>query len=102
MKSCSDQIQIVRTKNYDGGANAAKPGEEDLDFDAFSFYLSQDIRRRMFCCPKASPQVIAVEDEASRHAPKSREALAHAQVKRRTRVSFELHPLLIMTVALNE
>lgn len=116
MQSSHKQILTVPTKIYDGGSSSssASSSSDDggmrrkklhdsfdnlLDLDAFSFYSSQD--NRMYAllgrdqeAISSSPTILEREDTSChRHAQRK---VSSDKTARRTRVSFEVHPSLLV------
>jgi hypothetical protein len=88
MKSLSEPITIV-TKKYDGGSNKKKRKSHvsgDNNFDAFLHYSSREIRMKALLGHR--------EDNLSQSSLGNRTNLpVH---RRETRISFELHPSLLV------
>ena len=116
------QTIIVPTKSYDGGSTSSfearrkifqAKNKEHHEFDAFSYYSSQDNRMRMLhgCQQEEAispPETVSegADDETTtrrgcrRGASSSSSVETHARPTRRTRISFEMHPSLILMYAL--
>lgn len=113
------QTFIVPTKTYDGGTKTYDDSHSDTttskerrqqhsDFDAFSYYSSQYNRMSMFYGPL--PQDVTtsrVDDDESATSKRRRVSISSIEAThteaaptvvspRRTRLSFEVHPSLLM------
>jgi hypothetical protein len=103
MTSSNETIKVILTKTYDGGSfqknpkSSNSPGENR--FDAFSHYSNRETRMRASSLSRGGDDG---DEETGRRdiAPSSTSAPADFLVHRReTRISFELHPsLLVMDV----
>ena len=103
--SMKEIIISVPTKTYDGGSNDSKSNMIHLSkdvFDAFSYYSSQE--RRMSLLLGLDQTINSINDEILENhhcGPASNDFRAAANNtqtynRRRTRVSWEVHPSLIL------
>jgi hypothetical protein len=94
MKTSSEPITIL-TKEYDGGSNekSLKDGSSQNHFDAFMYFSSQEIRKNVLLGRREdslSPSPIP-KNESSMS-----DRISFPARRRETRVSFELHPSLLL------
>ena len=95
-KDTSNFIQLtVPTKNYDGGSstsgNAASSSNKKRD--SFLYYSNDKVRMRaLMMADGANPTTLTLTWLQPRPQPPQQKV----EVERKTRISFELHPSLIM------
>jgi len=100
---------MVPTKVYDGGSTEVKRGTtlerssstvEKKHFDAFSYYSNQTCRMDVLLGDSCLRFSRSSEHTTPPFGAESQEATAQdhsTAVSRRTRISFELHPSLLIT-----
>ena len=106
MTSSSKEMKIVPTKKYDGGYSKAKEdiidssGEKHID--AFAYFSSRDIRMDMLLGRHGSSRTVPRNPVTTNpHDPTSIETQTISLTSRKTRISFELDPTIIMLTMLN-
>mmetsp|Transcript_754 Transcript_754/g.1592 ORF Transcript_754/g.1592 Transcript_754/m.1592 type:complete len:117 (-) Transcript_754:363-713(-) len=89
---------IILTKKHDGGSANPKRKllrSSEKHFDAFSFYSSQEVRMNKLLGRHQENSPPNIENQETGHqVPTSNET--QATLDRKTRLSFELHPSLVM------
>ena len=105
MKSSSKTMKIVPTKKYDGGSSSTRKTalrQSEKNSDPFAYYSNRENKMNsLLHCHARSP---GAQDETRNNSSFDSEELQyHAlQGTRKTRLSFELHPSLILMQLIEE
>jgi hypothetical protein len=91
MKSLNEHLVIITTKTYDGGYRRSYRPSED-NYDAFMHYSDRNTRiKALFISPAGSDEETPSSPTSSR-----KDIPRH---RRQTRISFEVHPSILVTDA---
>mmetsp|Transcript_3534 Transcript_3534/g.7809 ORF Transcript_3534/g.7809 Transcript_3534/m.7809 type:complete len:116 (+) Transcript_3534:54-401(+) len=106
MESSTKTMKPILTKTFDGGSSSKAKRKflrsSDEHFDAFSYYSNEEIRMNSLLGDHEDSLPIPNNVETETHSITPRTDQDESPLDRKTRISFELHPTLVMMRILNE
>lgn len=107
MKSPSKQIKTILTKKHDGGTSKKRRilRSSDRHLDPFSYWSSQEVRLSALRCRREEIRSPKIPNEEGNQEPASASSASDGEARasddrptaeRQTRLSFEMHPSLMM------